>query len=50
MDESGCFFKTFPTKGLAQKGKKSKGGKESKQIITVAFLSVQMEKKLVNQL
>ena len=37
MDESDCFFKAFPTKGLAQKEKKSKGGKESKQRITVAF-------------
>ena len=37
MYESDCFFKAFPTKGLAQKEKKSKGGKESKQRITVAF-------------
>ena len=37
MDESGCFFKALPTKGLAQKGKKAKGGKKSKQRITVAF-------------
>ena len=37
MDESGWFFKALPTKGLAQKGKNSKGGKESKQRITVAF-------------
>ena len=37
MDESGCFFKALLTKGLAQKGKKSKGGKKSKQRITVAF-------------
>ena len=27
MDESECFFKALPAKGLAQKGKKSKGGK-----------------------
>ena len=31
MDEGGCFFKALPAKGLAQKGKKAKGGK------TVAF-------------
>ena len=37
MDESGCFFKALPNKGLAKKGKKSKGGKRSKQRITVAF-------------
>ena len=30
MDENGCLFKALPTKGLAQKGKKSKGGKKSK--------------------
>ena len=37
MDESGCFFKALPAKGLAQKGNKTKGGKKSKQRITVAF-------------
>ena len=37
IDESGCFFKALPAKGLAQKGKKTKGGKNSKQRITVAF-------------
>ena len=37
MDESACFCKVLPAKGLAQKGKKSKGGKMSKQRITVAF-------------
>ena len=37
MDESGCFFKALPSKGLARKEKKSKGGKKSKQRITVAF-------------
>ena len=37
MDESGCFSKALPAKGLAQKGKKAKGGKKSKQRITVAF-------------
>ena len=37
MDESGCFFKALPAKGLAQKGKKTKGGKKSKQRIIVAF-------------
>ena len=37
MDESGCFFKALPAKGLAQKGKKAKGGKKSKQSVTVAL-------------
>ena len=36
MDKSGCFFKALPAKGLAQEGKKTKGGKKSKQRITVA--------------
>ena len=27
MDESGCFFKVLPSKGLVQKWKKCKGGK-----------------------
>ena len=35
MDESGCLFKALPTKGLAKKGKKSKGRK--KQRSTVSF-------------
>ena len=37
MNESGCFFKALPSKGLAHKGKKCKGGKKSKQRMTVAF-------------
>ena len=36
MDESGCFFKALPAKGLAQKGKKTNGGKKSKPRITVS--------------
>ena len=37
MDESGCFFKALPEKGLVEKGKRAKGGKKSKQRLTVAF-------------
>ncbi|XP_057299446.1 tigger transposable element-derived protein 6-like [Hydractinia symbiolongicarpus] len=37
MDESGCFFKALPDKGLVSKGKQAKGGKKSKQRLTVAF-------------
>ena len=37
MDKSKCFLKALPTKGLAQKGEKSKGGKKSKQRFAVAF-------------
>ena len=38
MNDSGCFFKALPSKGFAQKGKKCKGGKKSKQRMTAAFL------------
>ena len=37
-DESGCFFKVLPSKGLAQKWKKCKGRKKSNQKIAVALL------------
>ena len=37
MDESGCFFKALLSKGLAQKGRKCKGGMKSNQRMTVAF-------------
>ena len=37
VDENGCFFKAFPAKGLAKKVVKTKGGKKSKQRITVAY-------------
>ena len=36
-DESGCFFKVLPSKGLAQKWKKCKGRKKSNQKIAVAL-------------
>ena len=44
IDESGCFFKALPTKALAQKGKKSKGGKKFKRIIVAFFVSADGEK------
>ena len=37
IDESSYFFKALPAKGLAQKGKKAKGRKKSKQRITISF-------------
>ena len=37
IDESSYFFKALPAKGLAQKGKKDKGRKKSKQRITISF-------------
>ena len=38
LDELGLFFKALPEKGLAEKTKKSKGGKKSKQLVTVMFI------------
>ena len=50
MDESGCFFKTPPTKSLARKGKKCKGGKKSKQrMLTAFFVSAYIVAKLASQ-
>ena len=37
MDETGCFWRALPDKGLGQKGKTCKGGKKYKQKVTVAF-------------
>ena len=37
MDESGCFFKALPDKGLLGKGKQAKGSKKLKQRFTIAF-------------
>ena len=49
MDESGCFFKALPSKGLVQKGKKCEGGKKSKQRMIDAFLLVPMVVKPIRQ-
>ena len=37
MDETGCFYRAFPDKGLSEKAKKCKGGKKSKKRLTAAF-------------
>jgi hypothetical protein len=37
MDETGCFWKTLPITGLAQKSKSCEGGKNNKQRVTLAF-------------
>ena len=37
IDESGCFFEALLDRGLVQKGEQAKGGKKSKQRLTVAF-------------
>ena len=37
MDETGCFWKAMPEKGIAEKGKVCYGGKKSKLRLTIAF-------------
>ena len=37
MDETGSFFRALPDKSLSEKAKKCKGGKKSKERLTVAF-------------
>lgn len=38
LDETGCFWKALPDKGLGQKAKQCKGGKISKHRVTVCFI------------
>ena len=38
IDETGCFWKALPDKGLGQVKKECKGGKESKLRVTIAFI------------
>ena len=37
MNETGCFYRALPDKSLSEKVKKCKGGKKSKERLTVAF-------------
>ena len=37
MDETGCFFRALPDKTFSERDKRCKGGKSSKQRVTVAF-------------
>ena len=37
MDETGCFFKALPEKGLAENKSQARGGKKSKTRLTIAF-------------
>ena len=37
MDETGCFFKVLPEKGLAENKSQARGGKKSKTNLTIAF-------------
>ena len=49
MDELGLFFKALPTKGLVEKGKKGRGGKQSKKRCTVAlFVAADGSKVCIN--
>ena len=38
LDETGCFWRALPNRGLGQKGKECKGGKQSKHRLTVTFI------------
>ena len=45
MDETSCFFKALPEKGLAEKKSQARGGKKSKRRLTIAiFVSAVAEK------
>lgn len=37
VDETGCFWRALPDKGLGQMKKECKGGKKSKHRVTIAF-------------
>ena len=37
-DETGLFFRALPTRSLAIKGEEAKGGKKSKERVTVCWL------------
>ena len=39
MDESGCFFKALPDKGLVEKGKQAKDGKKTGTTINCRFFA-----------
>ena len=46
IDETGCFWRALPEKGLAEKGKACHGGKKSKLRVTVAlFVNAAGDKK-----
>ena len=47
MDETGCFFKALPEKGLAEKKSQARGGKKSKTRLTMAlFMNAAREKAI----
>ena len=50
MNETGCFFKTLPEKGLAEKKSQEKGGKMSKTRLVIAFFVNAAGKKVMEPL
>ena len=51
MDETGCFFKALPEKGLAEKKNiQAKWGRNSKTILTIAFLVNAAVEKVIEPL
>ena len=47
MDETGCFFKALPEKGLAEKKSQARGGKKSKTRLTIAFFVSASREKVI---
>lgn len=45
--ETGCFWRFLPDQGFGEKGKKCKGGKRSKQRVTVASAAGEKEDPVV---
>ena len=50
MDETGCFFKALPEKGLAEKKSQATGRKKSKTRLTIAFLKNAAGEKAIEPL
>ena len=50
MDETGCFFKTLPKKGLAGKKSQAAGGKKPKAKLTAAFFINTAGEKVIEPL
>ena len=46
MDQTGCFFKALPEKGLVEKKRQGRGGKKSDTRLTIAFLVSPAGKKV----
>ena len=46
MDQTGCFFKALPEKGLVEKKRQGRGGKKSNTRLTIAFFVSPAGKKV----